>query len=126
MLFRSTQEIVDTILTTLYAPTIDGIVGNEDCGQMSAWYVLSALGFYQVCPGDPVYAIGRPLVDDATIHLPGGKSFHITAKNNKLQNKYIQSVTLNGKPLEKMFFSHQELMNGGELVFQMSHEPKME
>ena len=121
-----TQEIVDTILTTLYAPTLDGIVGNEDCGQMSAWYVLSTLGFYQVCPGDPVYAIGRPLVDEATIHLHEGKTFHIVAKNNNLQNKYIQSATLNGKPLEEMFFSHLELMNGGELVFEMSHEPKME
>ena len=118
-----TQAIVDTILTTLYAPTLDGIVGNEDCGQMSAWYVLSAMGFYQVCPGDPVYAIGRPLVDEATIHLPGAKSFHITVKNNSLANKYIQSAKLNGHTLEALFFTHQDLMTGGELIFEMGSRP---
>jgi putative alpha-1,2-mannosidase len=90
---------------------------------MSAWYILSALGFYQVTPGIPRYAIGSPLFPDAKIHLPNGKIFHIVVRRNASQSPYIQSATLNGKPLERFWLTHQEIVSGGTLVFQMSSTP---
>ena len=90
---------------------------------MSAWYVLNSLGFYQPCPGKPVYSIGRPLFDAATLHLPGGKNFHIKVANNSPENKYVQSVKLNGHPLETPFFNHDALTGGGTLEFVMSDKP---
>ena len=119
-----TQELVDQVLTTLYHNNPDGLSGNEDCGQMSAWYVLNAMGFYQVAPGNPVYSIGRPLFNQATINLQGGKQFVIKAENNSPQNKYVQEITLNGNKLTQPFFTHKQLMNGGELVMVMGAEPK--
>ena len=89
-----TQELVDKVLQTLYFDDPNGLSGNEDCGQMSSWYILNAMGFYQVCPGNPVYSIGRPLFDEVTIHLPNGKDFRIQAKNNSLKNKYVKSALL--------------------------------
>ena len=77
-----TQELVDSVLQTLYFNDPDGLSGNEDCGQMSAWYILNAMGFYQVCPGKPVYSIGRPLFNKATVNLKDGKKFTVIAKNN--------------------------------------------
>lgn len=118
-----TQELVDEILTTLYFNNENGLSGNEDCGQMSAWYILSSLGFYQVSPGDPTYTIGRPLFEEATINLDNGKQFVIKAPGNNAATKYVQQVKLNGKVLAKPFFSHQELMNGGVLEFTMSAKP---
>ena len=118
-----TQELVDQVLRTLYSDAPDGLSGNEDCGQMSAWYVMNAMGFYQVCPGWPVYSIGRPLFDEVTLRLEGGKTFVIRAKNNSEKNKYIRSATLNGRPLEGPFFTHEELMTGGVLEFVMSDRP---
>lgn len=118
-----TQELVDKVLQTLYFNDPNGLSGNEDCGQMSSWYILNAMGFYQVCPGNPVYSIGRPLFDEVTIHLPNGKDFRIQAKNNSLKNKYVKSALLNGKALEKPFFTHQELVQGGTLVFEMTDQP---
>ena len=115
------QERLDQIMRDFYLPEPAGIIGNEDCGQMSAWYVLSALGFYQVCPGDPTYTIGRPIIDKATISFPGGK-FDIIAHNNSSENKYVQRTILNGRELEKPFFSHDELMKGGRLEFFMTNE----
>ncbi|WP_430971717.1 GH92 family glycosyl hydrolase [Sunxiuqinia rutila] len=116
------QNYLDQILYDFYLPTPAGIIGNEDCGQMSAWYVLNAIGFYQVCPGDPTYTIGRPIVDQAKIHVPGGV-FEIVAHHNSRENKYIEKLVLNGKELDKPFFTHDELMKGGKLEFFMTSKP---
>ena len=110
-----TQELVDSVLHTLYFNHPNGLSGNEDCGQMSAWFVLNSMGFYQVCPGKPVYSIGRPLFDQATVHLKDGKTFTVVAHNNSRENKYIQLMRLNGKPLNQPFFTHQDIINGGTL-----------
>ena len=114
-----TQKITDQIMNTLYFNNPNGLAGNEDCGQMSAWYVLNAMGFYSFCPGDPLYSIGRPLFDKVEINLPNGKLFTIIAKNNSPQNLYIQSVKLNGETMKKAFFSHNEILTGGTLEFEM-------
>jgi predicted alpha-1,2-mannosidase len=122
-----TQERIRNVMTTLYNNKPDGICGNDDCGQTSAWYVLSALGFYPVNPASGVYAIGSPMVDKATIHLDPkyfkGKEFTIVAENNSPKNVYIQSATLNGKPLTRSWFTHDELAAGGELLLKMGPEP---
>lgn len=118
-----TQELVDSVLYSQYRNAPDGLSGNEDCGQMSAWFVLNALGFYQVCPGRPVYSLGRPLFPEATIHLPGGKTFRIVAKNNSRTAKYIKSAKLNGKALKTPFFTHEQLAAGGVLEVEMSQRP---
>jgi predicted alpha-1,2-mannosidase len=115
-----TQEIVDEILTTLYFNNENGLSGNEDCGQMSAWYILSSLGFYQVSPGEPTYTLGRPLFDQAIIHLENGHEFKIIAINNSPANKYVTKVSLNGVELKSPFISHVDLMKGGVLEFMMS------
>ena len=93
---------------------------------MSAWYVMNAMGFYQVCPGNPVYSIGRPLFDKTVINLPGDKTFTITVKNNSPRNKYIESMLLNGKTLGKPFFTHRELAAGGTLEIKMTDEAHTE
>ena len=90
---------------------------------MSAWYILNSMGFYQVCPGKPVYSIGRPAFDKAVINLPGGKTFSIIAKNNSKKNKYIESISLNGKSLETPFFNHQDIVNGGRMEIRMTDKP---
>ena len=112
-------ERLDFIMRNFYTNQPDGIIGNEDCGQMSAWYVLSALGFYQVCPGIPVYAIGRPMVDKATIPVAGG-NFQIIVKNNSPENKYVKEAKLNGKVLDSLFFPHADLVKGGTLEIEMT------
>lgn len=112
-------ERLDFIMRNFYTNQPDGIIGNEDCGQMSAWYVLSALGFYQVCPGIPVYAIGRPMVDKATIPVAGG-NFEIIVKNNSPENKYVKEAKLNGKVLDSLFFPHADLVKGGTLEIEMT------
>ena len=122
---HKTQELADSVLYTLYHAEPDGLSGNEDCGQMSAWYILNAMGFYQVAPGDPVYSIGRPIFDKTTINLPTGKKFTVITNNNARRNKYIQSVKLNGTELEKPFFTHEQLVNGGELEIEMGDKPKL-
>jgi hypothetical protein len=118
-----TQEKVDQILREMYHNTPDGLAGNEDCGQMSAWYVLSAMGIYPVCPGSPTYAIGRPLQKYATIHFENGKSFTIRTEDNSPEHKYIYSMKLNGAPYEKLYLDHQTMLNGGELVIIMTDKP---
>lgn len=118
---RKTQALVDHILRTLYHNDPNGLSGNEDVGQMSAWYALSAMGFYSFCPGRPVYEIGRPIFDKVTIHLSNGKDFVIKAKNNSVENKYIRSMKLNGEDLAEPRFSHFDLMKGGELIFEMEN-----
>jgi len=132
-----TQEKVHQILTELYKNTPDGISGNEDCGQMSAWYILSSMGFYSVTPGSNEYIIGNPLFPKATINLENGKQFNIVANDISDTNKYIESATLNGKSLDRTFIYHNEVVDGGTLEFQMTnqasnwgtkegHEPKTE
>ena len=122
-----TQEIVRTVMDSLYHSGPAGLCGNEDMGQMSAWYVLSAMGFYPVAPGQNVYEIGSPEFTRVTIHLDKafnkGKDFVIETKNNSKVNKYIQSATLNGKPLNKPWFAQEEISNGGKLVFTMGPIP---
>lgn len=118
-----TQELVDEVLHTLYFNDPNGLSGNEDCGQMSAWFILNSMGFYQVCPGKPVYSIGRPLFDKATIHLKGGKTFTIVTHNNSRENKYVQKMFLNGKELNAPFFAHQDMIDGGTLELTMGGEP---
>ena len=118
-----TQEKVHQILTELYRNDPDGVSGNEDCGQMSAWYVLSSMGFYSVTPGSNEYIIGTPLFDKATISLEDGKQFNITANNLSDSNKYIESVKLNGKTLNETFISHSAIVSGGSLEFNMTNQP---
>lgn len=118
-----TAEIVDKILYNFYLPTPEGIIGNEDCGQMSAWYVLSAMGFYQVCPGKPVYDLGRPIIDEAKIKVRNG-FFTIKVHNNSKENKYIQKVVLNGKKLVHNQFAHSSIKPDGILEIHMSSSPK--
>lgn len=118
---RKTQALVDHILRTLYHNDPNGLSGNEDVGQMSAWYALSAMGFYSFCPGRPVYEIGRPMFDKVTIHLSDGKDFVIQAKNSSEENKYIRSMKLNGEELAEPRFSHFDLMKGGELILEMEN-----
>jgi predicted alpha-1,2-mannosidase len=100
-----------------------GIPGDDDGGETSSWYVLSAMGFYPVCPGSPVYEIGSPLFTRTVIHMGNGKDFTILADHASAQNKYIQSATLNGKPLDKPWFGHADIANGGTLVLEMDDHP---
>jgi predicted alpha-1,2-mannosidase len=120
-----TQMHVRKVMETEYFDRPNGLAGNDDCGQMSAWYVLSSLGFYPVTPGTPVYQIGTPLFNEATILLPQGKRFRIVAAGASMGKQYIRSATLNGKPLDRAWISHQEIVAGGELVFEMSSEPNL-
>ena len=118
-----TQQHVAEIRDAGYKDEPGGLIGNDDAGQMSAWYILSALGFYQVTPGVPRYAIGSPLFPDAKIHLPNGKVFHIIAERDSDPAPYIQSASLNGKPMSRTWLEHAEIMAGGTLVFRMSNKP---
>jgi len=110
-------------MTWLYQATPDGLCGDEDTGQMSAWYVFSALGFYPACPGDANYLIGSPLFSKATLRLPGGKSFTITATHNGPQEFYIQGGKLNGEKFDRTFISHEQITGGGTLEFEMGSSP---
>ena len=118
-----TQMEVRKILDADYTDSASGLPGNDDCGQMSAWYVFSALGFYPVTPGTPRYEIGVPLFDGATIHLASGKTFQILAPGASEGKMYIQSVTLDGMPLDRTWISQSEIDSGGELVFHLSSLP---
>ncbi len=118
-----TQEMTRKIMATLYKATPDGIDGNEDCGQMSAWYVMSAMGLYSVTPGQTYYTIGSPAFNNIKIHLENGKTFEIVANNNRPENVYIQSAQLNGNSYSKTFLEHEDIMNGGTIVFEMSNVP---
>jgi predicted alpha-1,2-mannosidase len=117
------QQRARQIMDEMYSINPDGLIGNEDCGQMSAWLVMSAMGFYPVCPGTTQYAVGTPWFPKTTIHLENGKSFTITASNVSRQNFYIQSAKLNGKEYTKSYIDHADIMNGGELAFTMGAEP---
>ena len=116
------QERIRQILTQLYQPTPDGISGNEDCGQMSAWYILSSLGLYPMAPGNPEYLLGSPLMDRAEIKV-GDQIFHIVAYDNDIDHPYVQSVKLNGENWDKSYIPHSALTEGGILEFYMGSEP---
>ncbi len=115
-----TQYWVRYILPRMYKPSPDGLGGNDDCGQMSAWYIFSSLGFYPVAPGSDRYDIGSPLVKEATINLENGRCFTIKAINLSPSNVHVKKVLLNGKVLDRRWITHDEIMAGGELLFQMT------
>lgn len=118
-----TQVRVHQIVNTMYLNKPDGLCGNDDCGQMSAWYIFSSLGFYPVCPGSGEYSIGSPSVNEAKIRLAEGKQLVVKANKLSEKNIYIQSAKLNGKPLNKTSINHNEIAGGGELVFEMGSRP---
>ena len=121
-----TQKLVHQILTELHSSTPRGLSGNDDCGQMSAWYILSSLGFYSVAPGQDIYVIGSPLFKKATVNLENGKKFVVRANNISADNYYIQSATLNGKIYSNSFLRHKDIMDGSKLVFEMGPKPNKE
>ncbi len=118
-----TADKVRFIMDSLYTATPAGLCGNEDVGQMSAWYVLSALGFYPVNPAGGYYVFGSPLVNSAVLQLPAGKSFSIKVLNNSAQNKYIQSIVVNGTPWNKTYILHSTIMAGGTMTIKMGNRP---
>lgn len=118
-----TAEKVRQVCRDFYTAQPDGLIGNEDCGQMSAWYVFTALGFYPVHPTGGIYVFGSPLCHEAEIHTANGTDFKVAAKNNSEENIYIQSVKLNGQPYTKSWISHEDIMKGGEIVFEMGPQP---
>jgi len=118
-----TQARVRMLLETMYRNDPDGLAGNEDCGQMSAWYIMSALGFYAVDPVSGNYVFGSPLFDRATIALGNGKTLVIQAERNAPTKPYVQSVTWDGKPYTKSWFSHAQIAQGGTIVLEMGEQP---
>lgn len=118
-----TQKYVAQIMHDLYTNTPAGLCGNEDCGQMSAWYVFSAMGFYPVDPVSGLYEIGTPMFPRMQLHLAGGKTFTVVARNVSRENIYIRSVKLNGAPYAKCYITHQQIMEGATLEFEMGSEP---
>jgi predicted alpha-1,2-mannosidase len=121
---HKTQERVRMILKHQYKPTPDGLGGNDDCGQMSAWFLFSTLGFYPVAPGSDQYSLGSPAIKTAVLKLENGKTLTIEAQNQSAQNVYVQKVSLNGKEINRRHITHAEIMNGGKLTFLMSDKPK--
>ncbi|WP_026327431.1 GH92 family glycosyl hydrolase [Proteiniphilum acetatigenes] len=117
------ESRLHSIMKQMYKNKIDGLSGNDDCGQMSAWYIFSSMGFYPVCPGSDQYVIGSPLVKEAVIQLENGKKFTVRAENYADRNMYVKSIKLNGSPYKKSFIAHSDIVNGGELVFEMSSKP---
>ncbi len=120
-----TQHLTRQLLREMYAATPEGIIGNEDCGQMSAWYILSSLGFYPVCPGSSEFVVTTPQFPLAKVELANGNTLTIRA-NNPGDNTYIKSLTLNGETIEQNFLTYDQIMQGGELVFELSAEPNLE
>jgi predicted alpha-1,2-mannosidase len=118
-----TAEKVRYIMAEMYHDQPDGIIGNEDCGQMSAWYIFSSLGFYPVFPASEKYIIGSPLFDKATINLQHGKKFVVQIINNNDENKYVQSIELNGKKYDHSYIMHSDIINGGAIKIIMGNRP---
>lgn len=116
---EKTQERVRMILKRMYHPTPAGLSGNDDCGQMSAWYIFSALGFYPVAPGSVNYSLGSPAINEATLHLDNGKTLHIVAKNQSDKHVHVKKATINGRPLSNYSITHEDIVKGGELIFEM-------
>ena len=120
-----TQYWVREAMRRLYYPTPDGYCGDEDNGQTSAWYIMSALGFYSVCPGTDQYVLGAPLYKKAKIHLANGKTVELSAPANSDENRYIESLSINGKAYGKNYVTHAQLLRGARLQYQMSSKPNM-
>ena len=118
-----TQELVRKIMSEFYTSKPDGLIGNEDCGQMSAWLVFSAMGFYPVCPGDNKYVLGSPLFDQLIVQLENGKNITINARNQSAKNIYVQSVQLNGEPYSKTYITFDDIKNGAVIDFEMGPHP---
>lgn len=118
-----TQYYAAKVVNELYNNSYSGYIGNEDCGQMSAWYIFSTMGFYPVNPVSGVYAIGSPAFEEVKLHLPAGKIFIVKTKNLSAKNIYIQSATLNGHPYTHAFITHHDIINGGEITFEMGPKP---
>jgi putative alpha-1,2-mannosidase len=118
-----TADKVREVLSVMYSDQPAGLSGNEDVGQMSAWYILSALGFYQVEPAGGKYIFGSPIVNEAVIRVKDGNTFKITAVNNSADNKYIQRINLNGKPYDNYYIDFKDIEKGGTLEFIMNNKP---
>ena len=118
-----TQELVREVFDRFYSPKPDGLCGNDDCGQMSAWYIFSAMGFYPIDPISMEYVLGAPQVPEVSLKLPNGNIFRMEAHNYAHNNKYVRSVSLNGKPLQGFIITHDDIMQGGVLQFTMSNKP---
>jgi len=116
---EKTQERVRMICNTMYANAPNGLCGNDDCGQMSAWYIFSALGFYPVCPGSEVYALGSPLVKSAEIDLGNGNILVIKTENQSVENVYVKEALLNGRIIDTQVIKHSDIMEGGTLIIKM-------
>jgi predicted alpha-1,2-mannosidase len=121
-----TQELVSKINKEFYLNAPDGLIGNEDCGQMSAWHIFSAMGFYPVTPASGSYALGTPVFDEVKMHLENGKTFTITAKNLNAQNFYVQGMQLNGASYSNTFIKNEDIEQGGTMVFEMGNQPNMQ
>ena len=117
------QKLIRQVFDEMYKNAEDGLSGNEDVGQMSAWYVISTLGLYQVEPAGGKYVFGSPLFDEATVQLPEGKTFTVKALDNSPENVYVQSVRWNGKPYTKSYLLYKDIMGGGTLEFTMGPNP---
>ncbi|MHB8579119.1 MAG: GH92 family glycosyl hydrolase [Ignavibacteriaceae bacterium] len=118
-----TQKIVRKIMETLYTDSTNGLCGNDDCGQMSAWYVFSSMGFYPVNPSDGIYIIGSPMFNKVSIQVGKGKYFIVIARNVSSKNKFIQSAELNGRQLYRSYIYHKEILDGGTLILEMGNKP---
>ncbi|HEX7367447.1 MAG TPA: GH92 family glycosyl hydrolase [Pelobium sp.] len=121
-----TAEKVREVFNKFYKATPDGLIGNEDCGQMSAWYIFSSLGFYPVNPVNGLFVFGSPIADKVAIHLNNGKKFSISTINNSATNKYIQAVKLNGKTYSKSYINYSDIMDGGSLEYTMGSKPNQQ
>ena len=121
-----TQARLKQIVDSQYKPAPDGLVGNDDLGQMSAWLIFTSLGFYPVAPGSNQYVLGRPFVDRAVLHLPNGKLLTIESVNLSEERGFVKDVLLNGKSLDRSYVTHDELISGGELRFIFSSEKDAE
>ncbi|MDX1462663.1 MAG: glycoside hydrolase family 92 protein, partial [Marinirhabdus sp.] len=117
---RETQARVRKIMDEMYGPNVEGLCGNDDAGQMSAWYIFSSLGFYPVTPGSSEYALGSPKVVEAKIHLENGNTLNVSTKNQSTTNVFVKEVTFNGEAIENFRIDHHRLMEGGELRFEMA------
>ena len=122
---KTGQKYIHQVVQDFHNNTPDGMIGNDDCGQMSAWYIFSALGFYPVTPGSNDYAIGSPLIKNAIINLENGKVIIINTVNQKADNVYIEKITLNGENLNNYLLDYNKIKNGAEITFYMSQNPKL-
>ena len=120
---EKTQQVIREVFDRFYLAQPDGLCGNDDCGQMSAWYILSAMGFYPVCPGTDQYVLGAPYLPYMKVRLENGKTFEVKADKVSDKNRYVKAVKLNGKPYTKGYITQDDIMNGGTLTFEMTSSP---